>query len=167
MIEFLQCSIYIIIIPAIISILTVFYLLFDDEYEDFRRLYRQSKIFRFVLPIAILSILYIFVSADLIYSLSRNEIKEKLNDKIIKIKVDNEVVLNDNIVKDFKNVKRRDWLSERISGNTQLNVEINDMRFRLIKDMSRDSLFLVYYENYSSTSANPIGMLISNSLKNY
>lgn len=170
MIEFLQYSNYIIAIPAIVSFLLLAGYLVDfswgNEYNNFFTMCRHHKILKIASPILILSFLYIFTSAEIIYSLSRNEIRDKLNDKSTTLKINDEFITNENIITDFKNIKRRKGY-ERISGNTELRVEINDMKFRLIKDFSRDSVFLVYYENYYSTSANPIGKLMSNSLKNY
>lgn len=169
MIEFLQYSNYITVIPAIISFLLVAGYFADfswgNEYDNFFKMCKHHQILKIASPILILSFAYIFTSAEIIYSLSRNEIRDKINDKSITLKINDEIVTNENIVSDFKNIKRRD--DQRISGNTELRVEINDMKFRLVKDFSRDSVFLVYYENYYSTSANPIGKLISNSLKNY
>lgn len=169
MIEFLQYSNYIIAIPAIISFLLVAGYLADfswgNENDNFFKMCKHHKILKIASPMMIVSFLYILTTAEIIYSLSRNEIRDKLNEKSIKIKVNDEIVTNDNIVNDFKNIKRRD--GQRIAGNKELRIEIKDMKFRLIKDFSRDSVFLVYYENYYSTSANPIGMLVSNSLKKY
>lgn len=169
MIEFLQILNNILIAPAIISFLLVLGYIADfswgNQYDSFLEMIKNNKIFKFAFLLVFFSFGIILFSAELIYYLSRKEIKEKLNDKTISIKIDDKVVFNDNIITDFKNIKGREM--DRISGNTELKVEINDMRFKLIKDMSRDSLFLVYYENYSSTSNNPIGKLISNSLKNY
>lgn len=169
MIEFLQYSNYIIAIPAIVSFLLVAGYLADffwgNEYDNFFKMCKHHKILKIAFPTLLLSFASIFISAEIIYSLSRNEIRDKLIDKSITLKINDEIVTNENIITDFKNIKRR--VGQRISGNTELKVEINDMKFRLVKDFSRDSVFLVYYENYYSTSANPIGKLISNSLKNH
>src|SRR5690606_29449188 len=130
MIEFLQYSNYIIAIPAIVSFLLVAGYLADfswgNEYDNFLKMCKHHKILKIAFPILILSFLYIFTSAEIIYSLSINEIRDKLNDKSITLKSNDEIVTNENIINDFKNIKRRG--SQRISGNTELRVEINDMK---------------------------------------
>ena len=169
MIEFLQIFFYIFFISASISLLFVVGCIFDfrwgNEFDDFFTMCKEHKILKITLPTLILSFIGLLISSGTINSLARNEIKNNLNEKEFIIKINDELVSNDDLINDFKNIRKRG--NERISSNKKLKIEITDMKFTLVRHYSIDSLYSVYYDNYKSTSDNSMGKLISNTLKAY
>jgi|SRR5690606_20562143 len=169
MIEFLQIFFYLFFISAVISLLFAVGCVLDfrwgNEFDDFFAMYKDHKILKIALPTLIISFLGLLISSGMINSFARNEIKNNLNKKVLIIKINDELVSNEELINDFKNIGKRG--NKRISSNKKLKVEINDMKFTLIRHYYIDSLYSVYYDNYKSTSDNSMGELISNSLKSY
>lgn len=171
MIEAIQILIYILIAPAVISFIWTFGVIGGLLFENFDEitwkdvfLYKNMK---FVIPILIISFAGIFISWDIISNLARREIRNKIiHAEKFEIKINDSITENDSLIIAFKNIESRDF-GERISGNQEFQIEINDMKFNAVRDFSNKNLYLIYYNNYRTTSNNSIGKIYTGSLSNY
>lgn len=171
MIESFQILIYILIVPAIVSFTWAFGVVGGLLIENFGKitwkdvfLYRNMK---FVIPILIISYSGIFISGGIISNLARSEIRDRITKaEKFEIKINDSITVNNSLVIAFKNIESRGF-GERISGKQEFQIEINDMKFKAVRNFSNKNLYLIYYNNYRTTSNNPIGKIYTGSLSNF
>lgn len=172
MIETLQVFIFLFFIIAFPTFLWIFGVLFGYGWESItdeidEKKYYKGKGMKIAVPLLVVSVIGIFGLFSIVEKLARKEIRENLTQmESPEVKINGEIADLSELTTALKDI-RNFPVNQRIITSTELKVEINGMKFSLHRAIDEDSLYVVYYDQYKTTSDNHIGIITTSVLANY
>ena len=148
-----------------------FKLQFYSEY-NLLNYFEDNIYFRTSAILTIIAFIAIFSLNSYVSKLSRNEIKEKienLNQEEYSLEINGKIEKNDILLIELKNIKKES--TGRNTGIVKINLKIKSknkiLNLMLLRDFQDKTKYWVHYENYEITSDNCIGEIKTKVLNDY